>query len=80
MSESIILTTPAEMRAIIAESVREAVAAATAKQRINATDLAAELGVSVPTLARMEKDGRLPPREGRYWDRKALDKWQRDRA
>ena len=49
MSESIILTTPADLRAIIAESVREAVAAATAKQRVNATDLAAELGVSVPT-------------------------------
>lgn len=77
---AVIVTTPDQLRAIIAESVREAVAAATAKQRVNATDLAAELGVSVPTLARMEKDGRLPPRDGRYWDRKALDKWQRDRA
>lgn len=77
---AVIVTTPDQLQAIIAESVREAVAAATAKQRVNATDLAAELGVSVPTLARMEKDGRLPPREGRYWNRKALDKWQRDRA
>lgn len=51
MSESVILTTPAELRAIIAESVREAVAAATAKQRVNATDLAAELGVSAPAPA-----------------------------
>ena len=77
---AVIVTTPDQLQAIIAESVREAVAAATAKQRVNATDLTAELGVSVPTLARMEKDGRLPPREGRYWNRKALDKWQRDRA
>lgn len=77
---AVIVTTPDQLQAIIAEAVASGIAAATAKQRINATDLAAELGVSVPTLARMEKDGRLPPRDGRYWDRKALDKWQKDRT
>lgn len=59
---AVIVTTPDQLQAIIAEAVASGIAAATAKQRINATDLAAELGVSVPTLARMEKDGRLPPR------------------
>lgn len=79
MSEAIIIMTPAELRSLISEEVRAAVKSVTEKKLLNATELAAELGVSVPTLARMEEDGRIPRRVGRYWDRAELERWKRDR-
>lgn len=80
MSEAIIIMTPAELRSLISEEVRAAVKSVTEKKLLNATELAAELGVSVPTLARMEEDGRIPRRVGRYWDRLELERWKRDRS
>ncbi len=76
---AIIVTTPDELRAIIGEEMRAALKTIGKKKMVNATELAAELGVSVPTLSRMEDDGRLPKRVGRYWNRADLERWQRDR-
>ena len=77
---AVIVTTPDQLQAIIAEAVASGIAAATARQTMNVTDVAAMLGVSTRTVRRMELDGELPPKSGRYWDRKALDKWRKDRA
>lgn len=75
---TIVLTTPEEPRAIISEEVRQAIATATRKQRVNATELAAELGVSVPTLARWLRERRFPApgRDGNLGLADVMD-WER---
>lgn len=65
-----------KLQAIIAEAVASGIAAATARQTMNVTDVAAMLGVSTRTVRRMELDGELPPKSGRYWSRPAIDRIQ----
>lgn len=75
----LIVTTPAELRAIVRDEVGRAMQTAANKRMLNATELAAELGVSTATVARMEKRLELPPRTGRYWDRGDIERWRKSR-
>lgn len=76
---AVIVTTPDQLQAIIAEAVASGIAAAAARQTMNVTDVAAMLGVSTRTVRRMELDGELPPKSGRYWSRPAIERWVKER-
>ena len=41
--------------------------------------LCALVGVSTRTVRRMELDGELPPKSGRYWSRPAIERWVKER-
>lgn len=76
---AVIVTTTDQLQAIIAKAVASGIAAATARQTMNVTDVAAMLGVSTRTVRRMELDGELPPKSGRYWSRPAIERWVKER-
>jgi predicted DNA-binding transcriptional regulator AlpA len=77
---TVIVTTPEALASLVREAVREGVEAATAKQTVNATELAAMIGVSPRTLARMRQDGSIPhPTDGR-WSRSEIARWMADRS
>ena len=78
---NLIITTPEELRAIVAEEVGKAVdrTLRTAGERVGIAGMAARYGVTERTISNWDKQpGKLPPRRaGRYWLLSDVQEWDK---
>lgn len=79
---TVITMDQAALQSMLDQAAAKAVQQATERtvERWNAHDLATHYNVSVRTIQHWRKAGRLPPRDGTWWTKASVLKWDRERA